>query len=61
MKIPRITTNKLGTLKKTQEDMTKLLKQQLVIVRSTLGTINSTLIDMEYNQEKVKNGLVQIK
>jgi hypothetical protein len=43
------------------DDMTKLLKQQLGIVRSTLGTVNNTLIDMEYNQEKVKIGLVQIK
>ncbi|XP_023723395.1 uncharacterized protein LOC111873154 [Cryptotermes secundus] len=41
--------------------MTKLLKQQLVIVRSTLGIMNNTLKDMEYNQEKVKDGLVQIK
>ena len=42
------------------DDMTKLLKQ-LVIVRSTLGTVNHTLIDMEYNQERVKSGLIQIK
>jgi hypothetical protein len=48
-------------VEENSDDLTKLLKQQLVIVRSTLGTINSTLIDMEYNQEKVKNGLVQIK
>jgi hypothetical protein len=43
------------------DDMTKLLKWQLVIVRPTLGAINSTLIDMEFNQEKAKNGLAQIK
>jgi septation ring formation regulator EzrA len=43
------------------DDITKLLKQQLIVVRSTLGTISNTLTDMKYNQEKVKNGLIQIK
>jgi hypothetical protein len=31
------------------------------VVKSTLGAINNTLTDMEYNQEKVKMGLIQIK
>jgi hypothetical protein len=39
----------------------KLLKQQLFVVKSSLGAINNTLTDMEYNEEKVKNGLTQIK
>jgi hypothetical protein len=43
------------------DDLTKLLKQQLVVVRSTLGTINNSLVDMEYNQERVRSGLKQIK
>jgi hypothetical protein len=43
------------------DDITKLLKQQLIVVRSTLGTINNTLTDMENNQEKVKSGLIQTK
>jgi hypothetical protein len=43
------------------DDITKLLKQQLVVVRSSLGTINNTITDMEYNEEKIKRGLIQIK
>jgi hypothetical protein len=43
------------------DDITKLLKQQLIVVSFTLGAINYALNDMEYNQEKVKNGLIQIK
>jgi hypothetical protein len=31
------------------DDITKLLKQQLVVVKSTLGAISDTLTDMEYN------------
>jgi hypothetical protein len=42
-------------------DITKLLKQQLFVVKSSLGAINNTLTDMEYNEEKVKTGLTQIK
>jgi hypothetical protein len=43
------------------DDLTRLLRQQLVVVRSTLGTINDTLIDMETNQENVRAGLTQVK
>lgn len=43
------------------EDITTLLKQQLIVVKSSLGSINSTLTDMEYNEEKVKTGLLQLK
>jgi hypothetical protein len=43
------------------EDFTKLLKQQLIVVRSSLGAVNNTLTDMEYNLKKVENALIQIK
>jgi uncharacterized phage infection (PIP) family protein YhgE len=43
------------------DDLTKLLKQQLIVVKSSLGSVNNTLTDLEYNQEKVKKGLTQIK
>jgi chromosome segregation ATPase len=42
-------------------DLTKLLKQQLTVIKSSLGSVNNTLTDLEYNQEKVKKGLTQIK
>jgi hypothetical protein len=41
--------------------MTNLLKQQLSVVKSTLGTINETLSDMEYNESVVRTGLRQMK
>jgi hypothetical protein len=41
--------------------MTSLLKQQLSVVRSTLGAVNETLSDMEYNESVVRTGLHQIK
>ena len=43
------------------DSMTNLLKQQLSVVKSTLGAINETLSDMEYNEDVVKRGLSQIK
>jgi hypothetical protein len=42
-------------------DITGLLKQQLYVVKSSLGSINDTLTDMEYNEEKMKTGLMQLK
>jgi hypothetical protein len=35
-------------------DITKLLKQQLFVAKSSLGSINNMLTDIEYNEEKVK-------
>jgi hypothetical protein len=32
------------------EDMTTLLKQQLYVVKSSLGAVNNTLADVEYNE-----------
>jgi hypothetical protein len=33
-------------------DMTKPLKLQMFVVKSSFGVVNNTLTDMEYNQEK---------
>jgi hypothetical protein len=43
------------------ESMTHLMKQQLTVVKSSLGAINETLSDLEYNEAKVKEGLMQVK
>lgn len=48
-------------LEENSEDITKLLWQQLIVVKSLLGTINDTLADMECKQEKVEKGLIQIE
>lgn len=37
--------------------LTQLLKEQLIVVKSTLGTINETLTDVEYNEQKMREGL----
>jgi hypothetical protein len=41
--------------------LTQLMKQQLLIVKSTLSTINETVTDVEYNESKMKEGLSQLQ
>jgi hypothetical protein len=40
--------------------MTSLLKQQLYVVQSSLGAINNTLIDVEYNEGLLKGGINKV-
>ena len=40
--------------------LTQLMKQQLMIVKSTLCTFNETLTD-EYNESKMREGLSQLQ
>jgi hypothetical protein len=35
--------------------------KQVIVVKSTLGTVNETLSDMEHNEVKVRDGLNQIR
>jgi hypothetical protein len=37
--------------------MTTLLKQQLYVVKSYLGAVNNTLMDVEYNENLLKEGI----
>jgi hypothetical protein len=41
--------------------LTQLLKKQLIVVKSTLGSVNATLIDVEYNEHKMREGLVALQ
>ena len=41
--------------------MASLLKQQLSIVKASLGTVNNTLSDMVYNNNIIKDGLIKLK
>ena len=41
--------------------LTQLARQQLVIVKSTLGIFNETLTDLEYNERKTRDGLSQLQ
>jgi hypothetical protein len=40
-------------------DTTNLMKQQLMIVRATLGNFNETISDLEYNSQVTRNGLMK--
>ena len=42
------------------EDMNTLLIQQLSIVRSSLGAVNNTLADVEYNENLLKEGVSRV-
>ena len=42
------------------EDTNTLLKQQLSAVRSSLGAVNNTLTDVEYNENLLKEGINRI-
>jgi hypothetical protein len=42
------------------EDMSTLLKQQLSVVRSSLGAVNNTLADVEYNEHLLKEGISRV-
>jgi len=41
--------------------LTQLLKEQLIVVKSTLRTINETLTDVEYNEQKMRQGLTALQ
>jgi hypothetical protein len=42
------------------DDMIALLKQQLYVLKSSLGAVNNTVIDIEYNERLLKEGLEQV-
>jgi hypothetical protein len=46
---------------RSSDSLTHLLKQQLTIVRSTLGAINETLLDVTYNEDRMRAGLMQLR
>jgi hypothetical protein len=48
-------------MEQNSNSITNLLKQLLYVVKSSLGAINDTLSDMEYNEAKVREGLLQVK
>ena len=41
-------------------DMTTLMKQQVSVVKSSLGAINNTLSDLEYNEKLMKEGMNKV-
>jgi archaellum component FlaC len=47
-------------LEQNSEDMNTLLKQQLSLVRSSLGAVNNTLAHVEYNGNLLKEGISRV-
>jgi hypothetical protein len=43
------------------EVMMSLMKLQLSIVKSSLGTFDETISDMEYNSQVIRSGLINLK
>jgi len=52
---------KIRHFESNSEDTTELLKQQIHVIKSTLGALNITLADTEHNDKLVKQGLVEIQ
>jgi hypothetical protein len=46
---------------RNSEDTTELLKQQVYVIKSTLGALNLTLADVALNDKLVNQGLVEIQ
>jgi len=51
----------IRNFERNSEDTTDLLKQQVYVIKSTLGALNDTLADMEHNDKLVKKGLSDIQ
>jgi hypothetical protein len=48
-------------IEEESEDMTTIMNQQLFIIKASLGTINSTISDMKYNNRVITEGLSSLK
>jgi len=51
----------IHNFERNSEDTTDLLKQQVYVIKSTLGALNDTLADMEHNDKLVRKGLSDIQ
>ena len=48
--------DQIKLFEQNSEDMNTSLKQQLYVVRSSLGAVNHTLVYVEYNESLLKDG-----
>lgn len=53
--------NKISDLEKEQLSTLKVAKEQMIVVKSTLQSVNNTLYDISNNENKLKEGYTQIK
>jgi hypothetical protein len=53
--------DQIRQFEENREDITDLMKQQLSIIKASLGTFNETIFDMEYNNGLIQKGLTELK
>jgi hypothetical protein len=51
---------RIQLFEQNSEDKITLLKQQLYVVRPSLGAVNHTLADAEYNESLFKEGIYRV-
>jgi len=51
---------KIKLFEKNSKDMNTLIKQQLYVVKSSLGAVNNPLADVEYNGSILKEGMNRV-
>jgi hypothetical protein len=52
--------DQIKLFEQNSEDMSTLLREQLSVVRSSLGAVNNTLTDVEYNENLLKEGINKV-
>jgi hypothetical protein len=52
--------DQIKLFERDSEDVTALLKQQLSVVKSSLGAVNNTLVDVEYNEQVLREGVRKV-
>jgi len=52
--------DQIKLFEQNSEDMNTLLRQQLSVVKSSLGAVNNTLTDVEYNENLLKEGISRV-
>jgi len=52
--------DQIKLFEQNSEDMSTLLKEQLSVVRSSLGAVNNTLADVEHNENLLKEGINRV-
>jgi hypothetical protein len=60
MRMTHITIMSKLNSAQNSEDVTTLLKQQPYIVKSLLGAVNNNLMDVEYNENLLKEGISKV-
>ena len=56
----RYYNEQIKLFEQNSEDVNSLLKQQLSVVKSSLGAVNNTLVDVAYNENLLKEGVRKV-